>query len=76
MSYGSFFPACLHYMFYKFPEMILIVFIITKHLKDLGGGGSSAILLHILYKLYRNFIDLADFEITKNSMKVLKVRGL
>ena len=33
-------------------------------------------LLHILYRLYTNFIDLADSEMTKNSPKVLKVRCL
>lgn len=54
MSYGSFPSACLHYMFYKFPEMILIVFIITKNLKDLGGGE----VLPFYHTFYTNCIGI------------------
>lgn len=48
------FSASLHYMFYKFPKMILNDFIITKNY-DFVEKNIPAILLHILHILVQVF---------------------
>lgn len=63
-------------MFYQFPEMILIVFITTKKKKS-KQFREGVLFYYIFYTDYiKNFIDLANSEMTKNNPKFLKVRCL